>query len=585
MPTEILFEATDSSYGSGLWVTDGTAAGTSEIIGGTLSPAYLVSYGNEVLFDGEDASGNFGLWMTDGSASGTTELAVQNVGTDIGLAPENLTPFGAGVYFSGIDASGNFGLWVTNGTVDGTTELVATSGTYALDPTNLTVVNTATGAVLAFDGVDAQGNYGLWLSDGTAAGTSEIYAGSVEQGGVSPSEITPLNGTEFVFTGFDDAGNAELFVSNGTSLGTSELAVPTAPPGIDGDFVYTGGNMAALGGHVLFAAYDSADTNLIELWSTDGTAAGTTELVVQNANTFFGLVPTDLTTLGSLVVFDGIDAAGNSGLWVTDGTAAGTTELTGIANAGTNFDPADLTTVGQEVYFNAIDSNGNTGLWMTDGTAAGTTELTPISGEALDGFDPNSFAALVPCFATGTRIRTLRGDVAVEDLAVGQMAVTHDGQAAPIRWIGTRKVGSASHPAPASLWPVRVAAGAFGCGLPTRDLLLSPDHAVFSDGVLIPVRYLVNGDSVAQVRVASVSYWHVELDRHAVLLAEGLAVESYLETGQRAAFANGGAAMRLHPDFAVRVREAEACAPIVVTGPVVAAVRARLLPFATAQAA
>lgn len=76
--------------------------------------------------------------------------------------------------------------------------------------------------------------------------------------------------------------------------------------------------------------------------------------------------------------------------------------------------------------------------------------------------------------------------------------------------------------------------------------------------------------------MASVTYFHVELARHAVLLAEGLPAESYLDTGDRSDFGNGGGAMTLHPDFASLQREAGACAPLVITGPVLEAVRDRL---------
>jgi hypothetical protein len=68
-------------------------------------------------------------------------------------------------------------------------------------------------------------------------------------------------------------------------------------------------------------------------------------------------------------------------------------------------------------------------------------------------------------------------------------------------------------------------------GRPRRDLLLPPDHAVFSSGVLIPIRYLINGASVGQEQIDTVTYWHVELDRHDVLLAEGLAAERSVSSG------------------------------------------------------
>jgi len=109
-------------------------------------------------------------------------------------------------------------------------------------------------------------------------------------------------------------------------------------------------------------------------------------------------------------------------------------------------------------------------------------------------------------------------------------------------------------------WPVRVRAGAFGPGMPVRDLLLSPDHAVFVEGTLIPVRYLVNGASIAQEERDSITYYHVELPAHDVLLAERLPCESYLDTGNRADFEGGGPALVLHPDFARDAWLAGACA-------------------------
>jgi len=142
------------------------------------------------------------------------------------------------------------------------------------------------------------------------------------------------------------------------------------------------------------------------------------------------------------------------------------------------------------------------------------------------------------------------------------------------------------HPRPHTVWPVRVAAGAFGPRRPQRDLWLSPDHALFLQGVLIPVKYLIDGAAIVQVPVDTVTYYHVELPRHAVLLAEGLAAESYLEAGDRANFANGGGAVALYPDFATLRWEAQGCAPLVVTGPKLEAARRSMVkPSAAGSAA
>lgn len=183
-----------------------------------------------------------------------------------------------------------------------------------------------------------------------------------------------------------------------------------------------------------------------------------------------------------------------------------------------------------------------------------------------------------PCFAAGTLIRTEKGDIAVESLRAGdRIHVESDAEAREVVWIGQRDVDCARHPDPAAVWPVRVTAGAFGSGQPARDLYLSPDHAIFLQDSLIPVKHLLNGATIARVPTDHVTYYHVELVAHAVILAEGLPVESYLDTGDRDNFANAGPVMRLFPVFGADpnlIRDARACAPLVVTGPAVAAARA-----------
>jgi collagen type I/II/III/V/XI/XXIV/XXVII alpha len=130
--------------------------------------------------------------------------------------------------------------------------------------------------------------------------------------------------------------------------------------------------------------------------------------------------------------------------------------------------------------------------------------------------------------------------------------------------------------------PVRVAAHAFGPERPKRTLLLSPDHAVYVDDVLIPIRYLINRTSVVQIECDAITYYHVELPCHDVLLAEGLPTESYLDAGARRAFANSDGIIQLDPDFAHRLDDygalwdAKGYAPLVVTGELLQRVRRRL---------
>ncbi len=207
-----------------------------------------------------------------------------------------------------------------------------------------------------------------------------------------------------------------------------------------------------------------------------------------------------------------------------------------------------------------------------------TTGGFSISADSGVGYNINT--AIVACFASGTRIRTDRGEVAVEALGVGDHVQSALGGTAPVVWLGHRSIDCARHPRPGDVWPVRVEAHAFGPGQPSRDLLLSPDHSVHvqtaGGAALIPIRYLVNGASIAQIEMERVTYWHVELPAHDVLLAEGLECESYLDTGNRCAFA-GEMVTAVHPDFALRVWEAESCARLLVDGPELALVRAMLL--------
>ena len=166
------------------------------------------------------------------------------------------------------------------------------------------------------------------------------------------------------------------------------------------------------------------------------------------------------------------------------------------------------------------------------------------NSDSLDVFAGGFITLSAPCFAEGTRIRTTAGDVAVEHLRAGDTVRLAAGGTAPVRWIGHRRIDCRRHPNPADAWPVRIRAGAFGGNRPQRDLVLSPDHAVFAQGMLVPARYLINGATIVQENVPYVHHFHVELPQHAVLLAENLPAESWLDTGNRSAFGNGsGAAM------------------------------------------
>jgi ELWxxDGT repeat protein len=260
----VLFRGTDASGQSSLWMTNGTAAGTHELtgIGGASTsgifsstvPSFAV-FNGEVLFAGTDTGGvdtHKGLWVTNGTAAGTSEITgignTPNNGGDFGgLDPFDLTAFNGEVLFSGTDAANHLDLWVTNGTANGTFELdVAGENTGndfdagGLEPGDITVFNSE----VLFQGLDSSNNWNLWVSNGTGNGTHELTGISGAYSGGVVSDLTNINplGPDFtvlngkvLFTGSDADGSDGLWVTNGTVAGTSELAVSGAWTGAPAD--------------------------------------------------------------------------------------------------------------------------------------------------------------------------------------------------------------------------------------------------------------------------------------------------------------------------------------------------------------
>jgi hypothetical protein len=243
---------------------------------------------------------------------------------------------------------------------------------------------------------------------------------------------------------------------------------------------------------------------------------------------------------------------------------------TGVANftVGTivAYDATNVVFLDTDTYYMIASTPG--------ALSSNDASLFPITDFDTTG----SYAAPPPvCFVEGTRIRTERGEIAVEDLVEGDQVHVRDGGTTatrPVTWIGQREVNLASHPDPFEAQPIRIRRDAFAAGVPCRDLLMSPDHAVFvngaliPDGVLIPARLLFNGASIVrESRLTKVRYFHVELDRHSILFSENLPSESYLDTGNRSFFQNGGAVIDLNVGFVgyrpVIDRDTHCCRPFV----------------------
>ena len=186
------------------------------------------------------------------------------------------------------------------------------------------------------------------------------------------------------------------------------------------------------------------------------------------------------------------------------------------------------------------------------------------------------------CFASGTRIATTAGLVPVEDLRVGDLAVAASGAVRTVCWIGHRSVACTG--SSALMAPVRVKTNAFGSGMPARDVFLSPGHPVLVERLgreaLVPIMQLINGTTVARTALASVTYWHVELDCHDILLADGLPAESYFDMGARGWFDNdlddAFASLAGLPGESEPDGQHGRCREVVTRGPLVEAERLRL---------
>jgi hypothetical protein len=304
----------------------------------------------------------------------------------------------------------------------------------------------------------------------------------------------------------------------------------------------------------------------------------------------------NVTGIGALSAVQELDIGGAIGSGITvslfgnGGMNAGLLRLAQpLSDAGT------LATISTNSTIALSGLSYDTVIWtpgsLTMSGASPTLTLATTGDYSHQAFvarpDPVSGTDIVAvaCFVAGTQILTARGPIAVEALRVGDPIALAGGGTSLAVWIGSRAVDCARHPRPTEVWPVRVRAGAFGPGAPERDLFLSPDHAVFVDDVLIPVRTLMNGITIRQEARDHVRYLHVELVRHAIMLAEGLPTESYLDAGIRSNFTNGGGPIDLHPDFSSRAWEADGCAPLVVTGPKLEAVRQRVNALAATDAA
>lgn len=167
------------------------------------------------------------------------------------------------------------------------------------------------------------------------------------------------------------------------------------------------------------------------------------------------------------------------------------------------------------------------------------------------------------CFLRGTRIRTDDGDRNVENLKIGDLLPTAFGAMRPVQWIARYRYlkSDPTKPWVSDVRPVRVAYSAIDRDLPHVDLYLTKDHSLFIDGVLVPVVNLINGTTITLYDASEfdvLEYFHIKLDSHDVVYAEGALCETLLTVDDNALnFADY--LRRYGPPNAAEVR----CAPLV----------------------
>jgi hypothetical protein len=451
-------------------------------------------------------------------------------------------------------------------------------------------VNAAGGVIEGGSAGVVLGNVASFDNFGTVAGPTGIlvpigqnYVGIVQGGLVSAS-----------------SGPAISFVGGPVTTVTDTL---TVLPGATFDGAAIGGQVADLvfGGTTAgtfvnpakeFVQFSTISIAAGATWDLAGVSAISSPF--QNDGTLL-VKPGDAIDFGSAVSGSGvIDLAGGY-VDFANTVAAGTTidftapgsimqfnqshPFSGTVEGFASGDTIDITGFGASQQLSGTVAgdvltlnNGLTPLYVTFATAPG-----PLAVEAIGGTNPKTFEVVVPCFRHGTRLLTPSGLRPVETLSEGDEVITLRGDVRRIAWHGRRRIDCRRHPAPESVLPVLVEKDAFGAGQPCRDLYLSPDHAIWIDGVLVEIKRLINGLSIRQVKVPTVTYHHAELESHDVVLAEMLPAETYLDCGNRHQFEDGDAVVSLFADFGHLARDpGRLYAPVVDGGRDLARIRAGL---------
>ena len=192
----------------------------------------------------------------------------------------------------------------------------------------------------------------------------------------------------------------------------------------------------------------------------------------------------------------------------------------------------------------------NVGVAEGSTTPPGTSlQLDPATGMWQASL-PETPKEVNICFLEGTRILTTEGYKNIETLTLGETIVTPSGKQLPIKWIGIQTKNPQEISDPKLSFPILIKKGAITSQVPQRDLFISPNHAVLVEELLINAGALVNQVNILQTYpTETYKYFHIELDTHELLIAEGLQSESYLPQNEnRSNFDNCAEFDQHYPD-------------------------------------
>jgi autotransporter passenger strand-loop-strand repeat protein len=496
--------------------------------------------------------------VTDTTSAGFGDLAVIS-GFAVGDIIDE-TVIGGGATLSSSVVSGNMVETITSG---GTSESFIFAGS-SFAPNFFTLIADGTGGeALVASGTTI--STGSSSSSGSSSGSSSslTIASGVTQSGIVVSggetltvqnggtavSATVLSGGLVLDSGID-SGTTILVGGNETVLGSATgdqifgtQLVSAATAVVNNETVFDGGSLD------LFLKGAAANNTTVSSGGSLNISGNATAMdTVLNGGAI--VMQSPKAVLSGTVTFTGSGGE----IEVTDTTSAGFGDLAVISGFGAG-DAIDVTSavMGGNATLSSSVVSGNTVETVTSGGVSesfifGGTFASNFFSLQSDGDGGEEIVTNAPCYCLGTNIRTVTDETPVEALKIGDMLLTESGAARPIKWIGTRSYDGKFIAGQHLMLPVCIKANAIADGVPARDLHVSPGHAIFCFGMLVPAWRLINGVSITQAeQVERVTYFHIELESHDVILAENCPAESFLDDGCRGQFHNAATFEGLYP--------------------------------------